>query len=90
MHLLGGRAVEPTAAELQTGTSNYLIGGDPSKWRTRIDGYSRVRYPGVLPGVELVFYGTDQKRLEYDLVLAPGVNPSSVSLSFEGAVDIEV
>src|SRR5712691_1612535 len=66
------------------GRSNYFIGNDPTKWRTNIPNYSKVRYEGVYPGVDLVFYGS-QGRLEYDFVLGAGVNPEVVSLGVEGA-----
>src|ERR1700757_4107680 len=32
------------------GLVNYLIGNDPSKWRTRIPTYGEVHYAGVYPG----------------------------------------
>jgi hypothetical protein len=66
------------------GRSNYFIGNDPTKWKTNIPNYSKVRYEGVYPGVDLVFYGS-QGRLEYDFVLCAGVNPEVVSLGVEGA-----
>jgi hypothetical protein len=37
----------------------------------------------VYPGVDLVYYG-NQKQLEYDFVLQPGVDPAKVRLSFTG------
>src|SRR2546426_925488 len=66
------------------GRSNYFIGNDPTKWKTNTPNYSKVRYEGVYPGVDLVFYGS-QGRLEYDFVLGAGVNPEIVSLGVEGA-----
>jgi len=64
-------------------TSNYFIGNDPSKWRTRISKYAKVRYREVYPGIDLVFYG-DQRRLEYDFVVSPGSDPSKIRLEFQG------
>lgn len=66
------------------GITNYFIGSDPDKWRTRVPNYSRVRYRDVYPGVDLVYYG-NEGRLEYDFVVAPGVDPGVIELSFEGA-----
>ncbi len=96
MRVVGGRAVEPLASEGLPGTSNYLMGSDPAKWRTGIGGYARVRYPDVLPGIDVVYYGTgtviasDAQRLEYDVVLAPGVDPKSAVLAFDGAESIAI
>jgi len=71
------------------GRCNYLIGNDPAKWRTNVPSYRQVQYQGIYPGVDLVFYG-NQTRLEYDFVVAPGSDPSEISLSFEGSESILV
>ena len=36
-----------------------------------------VKVRGVYPGVDLVYYG-DQRRLEYDLMVAPGGDPGVI------------
>jgi len=69
--------------------SNYFIGNDPSKWRTRISKYAKVRYREVYPGIDLVFYG-NQRRLEYDFVVSPGSDPSKIKLEFQGAEEISL
>jgi hypothetical protein len=65
------------------GVSNYLIGKDPSKWRTGVSTYSKIQYSEVYPGVDLVYYG-NQHQLEYDFVVKPGADPKQVSLAFDG------
>ncbi len=65
------------------GKSNYFIGNDPSKWRTNIANYARVRYANVYPGVDLVYYG-NQGQVEYDFVLASGADPGAIRLSIGG------
>src|SRR5260370_21648118 len=62
---------------------NYFIGNDPSKWRTNISTYGKVRYRDVYPGVDLVYYG-NQRQLEYDLVVAPGADSKRIRISFSG------
>jgi hypothetical protein len=64
------------------GTVNYFV-GDPSRWRRSVPSYARVRYHGVYPGIDLVFYG-NQGQLEYDFVVAPRANPAAIRLVFEG------
>jgi hypothetical protein len=66
------------------GKSNYFIGNNPQEWRTNIATYAKVRYHGVYPGVDLVYYG-NQQQLEYDFVVAPGGDPSSICLKLQGA-----
>jgi len=72
MRLVGANAsVAVTGAELP-GKSNYFVGNDSKKWRTNVPTYAKVRYAGVYPGVELVYYGNQGGQLEYDFVVAPG------------------
>ena len=90
MRVVGERPVQPSAFERLPGSSNYVVGSDPSKWRTGVEGYARVRYSNVLPGVDVDYYGAGGQRLEYDVVLAPGADPNGVTLAFEGASSIEL
>jgi hypothetical protein len=71
------------------GIVNYFIGGDPSTWRTNIPTYQKVAYKNVYPGIDLVYYG-DQGQLEYDLIVAPGADPTQVTLAFGGVNQIAV
>src|SRR6267378_1214389 len=65
MHLEGANPEPQMAGTDQLpGKVNYFIGNDPKKWRTDVPTYARVKYMGVYPGVDLVFYG-NQRRLEY-------------------------
>src|SRR5579872_3060087 len=63
------------------GKINYFIGKDPSKWRTNIPTYSKVRYAAVYPGIDLVYYGNDG-RLEYDFLVSPNADPGKIHLAF--------
>src|SRR5262245_7400145 len=38
----------------------------------------------------LIYYGTEQRQLEYDFVVAPGADPKHIELKFEGSEKIEV
>ncbi|MFP5285231.1 MAG: SBBP repeat-containing protein, partial [Thermoanaerobaculia bacterium] len=71
------------------GRSHYLVGNDPAKWRTGIASYQKIQYKEIYPGIDLVFYG-NPRQLEYDFVLAPGVDPQAVRLAIEGADRMEV
>lgn len=66
------------------GRLNYIHGNDPDLWRCAIPSWKRVRLSGLYPGVDAVFYG-NQSRLEYDLVLQPGADPSLIGVTFSGA-----
>jgi hypothetical protein len=66
------------------GVSNYITGNDPSRWHTNIPTYKKVQFEEVRPGVDLVYYG-NQRQLEYDFLLAPGVAPQSLAMTFQGS-----
>ena len=67
------------------GKANYFIGNDPKKWRTNVPTYAKVRYRNVYPGIDLQYYGNQGGELEYDFVVAPGGDPSAITLQV-GAV----
>jgi Beta-propeller repeat/Abnormal spindle-like microcephaly-assoc'd, ASPM-SPD-2-Hydin len=77
------------AADKLPGQTNYFVGNDPKKWVTDVPSYARVKYSGIYPGVDLVFYG-NQRHLEYDFVIAPGADPKSVKLKIEGAQKLAI
>ena len=90
MKLVGSnrKAVVEGLEELP-GKSNYFIGKDPKKWRTNVPTYARVKYREVYPGIDLVYYG-NQQQIEYDLVVAPRVDPRVIKVWFEGAEKLEL
>src|SRR5215510_5645590 len=75
---------EVASADELPAKSNYFIGDDPSRWRTSVPQFARVRYREIYPGIDLVYYG-NQGQLEYDFRVAPGADPKNIQLSFDGA-----
>jgi len=64
--------------------SHYYIGDDPKQWHPNVPNYERVKFEQVYPGIDLVYYG-NQQRLEYDFVLRPGAEPNQIRLAYSGA-----
>jgi hypothetical protein len=90
MTLLGAdKAAEGRGSDLLTGKSNYLLGSDPAQWRTNIPNFGQVEYRSIYPGIDLIYYG-NQRRLEYDFVVAPGGDPKAIRLDFTGARNLKV
>ena len=95
MKLVGANPSAPiTGLDELPGKSNYFIGNEPSKWRTNVPNYAKVKYKDVYPGVDLVYYG-NQRQLEYDLVVAPGADPNVIRLAIQsrdsnGAVPLRI
>lgn len=71
------------------GKANYLIGNDPSAWKTNVPTYASVRVEQLYPGVDLVWYGKG-RSLEYDLVMEAGADPGAVSFSLGSAPSPEI
>ena len=85
MQLVGASAApQVVGLDQLPGTTNYLIGNDPSQWHTDIPNYAQVEEQGVYPGVDLVYYG-NQQQLEYDFTVAPGADPGVIRMAFTGA-----
>ena len=90
MSLAGGDPrARASARRVLPGVSNYLIGNEPSRWVTGVRGYGEIEYRGVYRGVDIVYYGNQQK-LEYDFVVAPGATPDAIALAFDGATRVSV
>jgi hypothetical protein len=87
--IAANRAAKVIGEEELPGKVNYLIGNDPSKWRTDVVTYAKVRYEEVYPGVDLVYYG-NQGQLEYDFVVGPGADPACIRLKIAGAQKMRV
>ncbi len=88
----GGAAAAATRVEGREplpGVVNHLIGNDPTRWQVGVGQFARVRQAGVYDGIDLEFYG-NQQRLEYDFVVAPGADPSAIRVRFDGAERVEI
>ena len=73
-----------TASEKGSGESNYLVGNQPSAWKTHIPQYAHLTYQDVYPGVNLMFYGTGG-RLEHDFVVQPGADYRQIRMRYQCA-----
>ena len=77
-------AATVTGLDELAGKSNYFIGNDPAQWRTNVPTYAKVKYEGIYPGMDLVYYG-NQRQLEYDFIVAPGADPRRIAFDVLGA-----
>jgi beta-lactam-binding protein with PASTA domain len=90
MDLAGAnRATRVGGMDQLPGTANYFIGNDPAKWHSGVPTFAKVKYAGVYPGIDLVYYG-NQQQLEYDFVVAPGASPKPIRLQFVGAKKLDL
>lgn len=90
MRVVGARKAPFIAgAQALPGITNYLMGNDPTMWRTSVRTCRQVRCLGAYPGADLVYYGNPQ-RPEYRFVLKPGAGPRRTCLAFYGTERLPV
>jgi hypothetical protein len=82
-------AAQVTGVDQIRGKTNYLFGKDPAKWLANVPNFEKVKAGNVLPGVDVLYYGS-QRNLEYDFDVAPGADPGKITLQFEGARALKV
>lgn len=71
--------LDPTGAK-----TNYLIGNNPALWQRNLPSYKRVRYQAIYPGIDLIYYSSMQRKLEYDMVVRPGADPAQIHFRVDG------
>jgi Ca2+-binding RTX toxin-like protein len=89
LSLIGALPAQVRGLEKLPGVVNDLRGDDPSRWRTGIPTFERIRYPGVYPGISLDWHGS-QQRLEYDFRLAAGADPARIAIGVAHAEDLRI
>jgi hypothetical protein len=79
----GGRADAPVAGRHPLGAAvSRFLGADATSWRSGIQTYGEVVYGDVYPGVDVVFHG-DGRHVEHDFVVAPGADPTTITLAVD-------
>jgi Abnormal spindle-like microcephaly-assoc'd, ASPM-SPD-2-Hydin/Beta-propeller repeat len=63
---------------------NHYTGQDSRNWRLGVKPYAKVQAKSVYPGIDIVYYG-DQRRLEFDFVVAAGADPKAIALKLDAA-----
>ncbi|MCA1691394.1 MAG: SBBP repeat-containing protein, partial [Actinobacteria bacterium] len=64
--------------------THRFVGDDPARWRTDVPTFGAVSYREAYPGIDVVFYGQG-RQVEHDFVVAPGADPSVITLAVSGS-----
>ena len=72
------------ASDELPGKVNLIQGNDATKWKMGLATYGRVTYSETYPGIDVVYYGNQQK-LEFDFVVKPGADPRKITMNVGGA-----
>lgn len=80
---------DPFASGRLPGKSNYFIGNDSNKWHADVPHYTRVDIPEICPGIAVSYHGR-ASNVEYDLTVAPGVEPGRAHIDISGTLRVEL
>lgn len=89
MNVVGANSTDGIGSDELRGRTNYFIDNDPADWQTDVPNFGKVKFEGVYDGIDLVYYG-NQRRLEYDFVVAPNADTQKIKLNFEGAKSVKI
>jgi uncharacterized protein (TIGR03437 family) len=81
--LTGSRPSHPIGRNQAAARSNYLLGTDPTRWRTGIPNFQAVCYPHAYPRIDLVWH-TRGGEIEDDFLVAPGGDPRRIVFTAPG------
>lgn len=66
---------------------NFFTGNDSSHWASHAEAFEGLIYPSLYSGIDMKIY-SQGSNLKYDLVVAPGTDPSQIVISYAGAEQI--
>ena len=81
--------VVPVGEDRRRGVIHDYRGKDRSKWRRSQPTFGTLRYPGLYPGIDLV-YRLDGNRLKSEFLVAAGADPGLISLEYENATSLKI
>jgi len=87
--LAASPSAEMNGSKALLGKAHYFLGNNPKQWRTNVPTYQEVRQKNIYPGIDLIYYGKE-RQLEYDFVVAPEADPSTIVLAFEGTDGLDI
>lgn len=62
---------------------NYYVGDDPSRWKSFVRAYSKVKYNNLYEGIDYIIY-SHENQFKYDLVVKPSAKVSDIQMRYEG------
>ncbi|MBI3817089.1 MAG: SBBP repeat-containing protein [Planctomycetes bacterium] len=72
------------------GRESYFFGKSENEWVVDVPRYKSIQYKNARPGVDLRFYLSTTGYFEYDVNVAPGTDPESLSFQCDGAESLAI
>jgi hypothetical protein len=86
---LGANDVIPEGTGTLEHQTHYLHGSDPTQWVIDVPNHKRVVYMDLWDGIDLEFR-FEGGQFKYEFHIAPGSDPSSIVMAYEGMDSLEV
>ncbi len=86
---VGSEGTGPVGVDILPHRSNFLIGNDPSLWRTDVPSYQGVLYQNVWDNVDIEYLSTPG-GLKYNVHVRPGGRVEDVNFEYRGIDDLRV
>ncbi len=78
-------AASMAAAQPTSSYVNYMNSSNHKDWHLGVPTSLQARTTGLYPGIDVVYYGNDQRTLEYDFTVAPGADAAAIRMAVTGA-----
>jgi len=89
MSFAGCDPVKPVGNGTLGHRTNYMLGGEPTRWVHQARSFSEVFYSGLYPGIDLRFRFKDGE-LKYDYIVQGGADASSIRQQYDGIRGLSV
>jgi len=86
---IGANRESKPLGEAKTEAVVSYFKGKPEEWKAGLPTYSKLVYPGLWAGIDLVYHGT-VNRLKYEFIVHPGADPSTIKLAYRGAGNVSI
>lgn len=68
---------------------NYFIGNDPSKWASRVRGFTEINYKEIYPGVTLAV-GSEEGQLKYTYLIKKNSDAGLIKSTLKGVDEVKL
>ena len=72
-----------------SGSKNYFLGNDESKWAYGAKSYKSVRYNEIYNNIDMEIY-SEFEWMKYDFIVHPGGDPNDIKINYEGVDGVRV
>jgi gliding motility-associated-like protein len=62
---------------------NFYKGNDPSKWASKVNAFTQIKYTNLYQGIDLLVY-SHGGNFKYDFIVHPGADPKQIQFAYDG------